>query len=135
MSKIGEFFDMNNPFKNNSLASGLMGFILGGATIGGGMKLSDILSQGIGQTNTTVPPSSLYVPQEEKENKPIEIPHKILHFHGLHDNPDGDVVITTSGSRYHSLYGCRHVKDKPYIKVDRHDAESVGLSTCSRCSP
>lgn len=123
---------MNNPFKNNSLASGLLGFILGASTLAGGQAIVDTNNSG-NKTKDNNQPSSLFQSYDgNNENKRKKNPA----FHGLEDNPDGDVVITKSGDCYHSAYGCSSLNRSRNLKtVDRSDAEAVGISACSKCNP
>ena len=106
---------MRNPFKNNSLASGMLGFILGAGTWAGGQSI--------------INNSSLYSYTQ---------PSGILDnsFRGLDNNEDGDVVITPSGKCYHSIWGCRTLKRSNNCrKVTREQAEGAGLYPCSKCCP
>lgn len=120
---------MNNPFKNNSLASGLLGFILGAGTLAGGQVMMDTSNSG-NNNNGYNQPSSLFQSFDENSHR------STMAFHGLEDNPDGDVVITKSGECYHSAYGCSSLSRSRNLRtVDRSDAEAVGISACSKCNP
>lgn len=120
---------MNNPFKNNSLASGLLGFILGIFTLLGGQSI-------ISSTDNEerVMPSSFFQVPDSKTSVPNL--NRALPFHGLTDNPNGDVVITKSGDCYHSPYGCSSLsRSKRFRTVDREDADNAGMTACSKCNP
>lgn len=119
---------MENPFKNNSLASGLLGFILGLGVYAGG----DNLFSNTNNKQTTSQPISTIVGNTE-----TDAPKKSSKsFHGLQENSNGDVVITSSGKCYHSIYGCKSLKSNSKIRtVAREDAESVGYYACSKCNP
>lgn len=123
---------MNNPFKNNSLASGLLGFILGAGTLAGGQAIMDTSNSG-NNNNGYNQPSSLYQSFDGSNgNSRKGTPA----FHGLADNPNGDVVITKSGDCYHSAYGCSSLSRSRNLRtVERSDAEAAGISACSKCNP
>lgn len=119
---------MNNPFKNNSLASGLLGFIIGVGSLSGGQALVNNGSDSL--IGTMSDNEDVIVSTEKTSSK-----NKVS-FHGLANNPDGDVVITKAGGRYHSLFGCSTLKkSKKFRIVNREDAEAVGLEPCSKCNP
>ena len=121
---------MNNPFKDNSLASGLLGFILGASSMGGFLYNSAPNGSLVDEGSS----SSTKLPRLKDEG----IGNKNRNFddvyHGLENDSDGDVIVTPSGSRYHSRYGCHHIKDN-YIIVKRESAEYQGLVSCSTCNP
>ena len=119
---------MENPFKNNSLASGLLGFIIGiGVYAGGDNLFSSQPTNSNSDQHVSALVDSSNVPTETKSNKK---------FKGLQENPNGDVVVTSSGKCYHSIYGCKSLKSNSKIQtVARDDAESVGYYACSKCNP
>ena len=120
---------MNNPFKNNSLASGLLGFILGMITLSGGQALLYPKQQ------ETVQRDSFFSGVSGGTREPSS-GYKTPSYHGLSHNPEGDVVITKSGDCYHSPYGCTTLRRSKNIRtVDRDDAEAVGLTPCTKCNP
>ncbi len=62
--------------------------------------------------------------------------YNIPPFHGLPNNPDGDVVITKTGKCFHSRYGCSSLNRSKNIRtVNRIDAENAGISACTKCDP
>lgn len=106
---------MKNPFKNNSLASGMLGFILGAGTLAGGQAL-------------------IHNNDDYSYSKPAGIMD--TSFHGLENDEEGDVIITPSGKCYHSIYGCNSLRrSKKCRKVTRDQAEGAGLTPCSKCYP
>ena len=121
---------MNNPFKNNALASGLLGFILGIVTLLGGQSLLSPKQQDVVQRD------GFYSGFGGSSSKEPSSGYKSPSYHGLANNPDGDVVITKSGDCYHSPYGCATLRRSKNIRtVDRDDAEAVGLTPCTKCNP
>ena len=106
-----------------------LGFILGAGTLAVGqviMGTSNFGNNDNGYNQT----SSFF--QSFDGNRPKGAPA----FHGLEDNPDGDVVITKSGNCYHSAYGCSSLSHSRNLRtVDRSDAKAVGISACSKCNP
>lgn len=105
---------MNNPLRNNSLASGLLGFILGAISFAGGQTL-------LGEPNDSPPISSF-----------VDVPNG----DGIPYNEDGDVLVTPSGARYHNIRGCPSLKrSKNAYLTNREDAEKAGRTPCSKCHP
>lgn len=110
---------MNNPLKNNPLAAGLFGYVLGIFTLLGGQAIV----KDSNRSDTSV--SSFY------SSTPTD-----LSFHGLEQNDGGDVAITKTGDCYHSLFGCSHLDRATRIRVvNREDAEERGMKPCTRCNP
>lgn len=117
---------MDNPFKNNPLASGLMGFIIGAGVLWCGNSI-------ISRPQQHEPTMSGFM-SSDNDNRTFH--HDTPPYHGLEEDPDGDVVITKSGSKYHSPYGCSSLsKSKNFRTVNREDAENVGIGPCSKCNP
>lgn len=112
---------MTNPFKNNSLASGLLGFILGMGTLAGGQALfSDKGDGGVATGLGTFP---------DGDGTKTETP-----FEKLVSHDDGDVFVSKSGKCYHPNMHCPSLRRAKEVKqVYRCDAESVGLTHCSKC--
>ena len=112
---------MNNPFKNNPLASGLLGFILGAGTLAGGQALfggggNDAVASGFGNFSSggMVKTETVY---EQLDN-----------------HADGDVFVTKAGKCYHPNRYCSSLRRAKEVKqVYRSDAENVGLTPCSKC--
>lgn len=119
---------MENPFKNNSLASCLLGIFIGiGGYVGGNALLSNTDSV------TQLPIDNI---NQQFLNTNLSSSKSNPTFHGLENNPDGDVVITKSGKKYHSKYGCSSLKSNSKTRiVNRDDAEKVGVEACSKCNP
>lgn len=106
---------MNNPFKNNSLASGLLGVIIGsGGTLGTQAIIDDEEDQ---KVETVIPV------QRGKGSNFDVVPY----------SENGDVVITAHGKKYHSEYCHTLNRAKKVQRVNSEDARDVGLEPCSRC--
>ena len=119
---------MTNPFKNNSLAAGLFGYVLGVFTLLGGQAIMGNCN-GSNSSNESNPPVSPFYP-------PVPPVPKDDSFHGLEQNDGGDVAITKTGDCYHSLFGCSHLDRATRIRVvNREDAEERGMKPCTRCNP
>lgn len=157
---------MKNPFKDNSLASFLVGIILGTGGCMGYYALTEpeyptipqgqiagIMGNPAADTNAPEQitnddnngdnsqakepeqnmPSS---PEESKENA------KIIHtrwyegeiYHGLQDNPNGEVRVTPAGKKYHRP-SCPHIEGHEFISATESDAENAGLTPCKKCKP
>lgn len=113
---------MNNPFKNNSLAAGLFGYVMGVFTLLGGQAIVDGIGNSQGSNHSV---SSLYSPTPKDGN-----------FHGLEQNDGGDVIITKSGNCFHCDYECPSLNRARAIRwVNREDAEEQGMKPCSKCCP
>lgn len=112
---------MTNPFKNNSLASGLLGYILGVASLAGGQALfSDKGDGGVATGLGTFPGG--------------DVTKKETPFEKLVSHDDGDVFVSRSGKCYHPNMHCPSLRRAKEVKqVRRSDAESVGLTHCSKC--
>ena len=100
---------MNNPLKNNPLAAGLFGYVMGIFKLLGGQAIVK------DSNRSDTPVSSFY------SSTPTD-----LSFHGLEQNDGGDVAITKTGDCYHSLYGCPHLNRATKIRVvNREDADTT----------
>ena len=111
---------MNNPLKNNPLAAGLLGYVMGIFTLLGGQAI-------VGESNRSdASVSSFY------SSTPTD-----LSFHGLEQNDGGDVLITKTGDCYHSLYyKCPSLNNSTVTRlVNREDAEEKGMKPCTKCDP
>ena len=98
---------------DNPLACGLLGFILGaGGILGGQALVTDTKADSFFNTNS-----------QKKETNFDKIPY----------DPDGDIVITPSGDKYHYEWCYTLNKAKKIRRANRHDAEAAGLEPCSRC--
>lgn len=104
---------MENKFKNNPLACGLLGVLIGLIGTLGGQAL---LSGGISSL------TSHFVQQKPMTNFDI-VPY----------DENGDVYITAHGKKYHSEYCSSLNRTKRVQKVNSSDAESAGLEPCSKC--
>ena len=104
---------MENKFKNNPLACGLLGILIGsGGTLGGQALLNgDMFS-----------PKSHITQQKSMTNFDI-VPY----------DENGDVYITAHGKKYHSEYCYTLNRAKEIQQVNSSDAESAGLEPCSKC--
>ena len=154
---------MKNPFKNNSLASFLFGIIVGAGACTGffamtepeiptnpqgqisgliGVPVADNNGQQHqtdGEKNTqTPPPEQADVNAPSASNGNTEMIHTKWYdgekYHGLTDNPDGDVRVTPAGNKYHRP-SCKNIKGHDFIRATRSDAENAGLTPCKGCKP
>lgn len=116
---------MNNPFKNNSLASALLGIIIGIIGFAGYQELQKLRS---GVENFIQVDNSSCTRDKSSDSNPP--------YRGLEPDPDGDVVITKTGNCFHSIYGCSTLGKSSNVRiVDRNMALEAGLSACSKCNP
>ena len=147
---------MKNPFKNNSLASFLMGTIIG---VGGCVgfysitepeyptgQMSGIISTpqtgNNGQEQQT--DGQTQSPEQNEVNTPTSTNDnpEIIHtkwyvgekYHGLADNPSGNVRVTPAGKKYHRP-SCQHIEGHEFISATESDAEKAGLTPCKKCKP
>lgn len=113
---------MRNYFKNNSLASGMFGFILGSATY----------AIGDGAFTGNVDNEETFVSRfMDADNKGC---HEDKNFCGLVDDETGDVFVSVSGRCYHNRRSCYTLNNSSrVIKVKREDAIEKNLSECSKC--
>lgn len=104
---------MENKFKNNPLACGLLGVIIGsGGTLGGQALLSDGSSS-----------PKPHVAQKKS----------ITNFDIVPYDENGDVYITAHGKKYHSENCYTLNRTKQIQQVNFSDAEAAGLTACSKC--
>lgn len=154
---------MNNPFKNNSLASFLIGIIIGaGGCIGffaatepeyqsgqqgqmmgimGAPAANNNNPQQLtgGENDTQTPsPGQNDVNTPSATNDNSEMIHTQWYegkkYHGLTDNPDGNVRVTPAGKKYHRP-SCPNIQGHDFISTTQSDAENAGLSPCKKCKP
>jgi len=154
---------MKNPFKDNSLASFLFGIIVGAGACTGFFavtepevptnpqgQMSGLISVPMAENNTqqqqtggdgntqTPPPEEADVNTPSATNDNPEIIHTKWYdgekYHGLADNPDGDVRVTIAGNKYHRP-SCKHIQGHDFIRVTQSDAEQAGLTPCKGCKP
>ena len=107
---------MKNPFKGNTLACGLLGFILGiGVTFGAQQICSP-----------------------RKCGEPIQESHSDGskdNFSTVETDVRGDVVFTRSGNRYH-YEGCSGLSQANETRITtREKAQAGGLKPCMKCAP
>lgn len=116
---------MNNPLKNNSLASGLLGFILGAAAIWGGSQFSNLDEGNRGVASSLTG----FLPRVGEETLSDEDDEQ--------DVSDDMVVVTPSGRCYHNVFsGCSTLRKSKRVKrVSRERAVSKGRIPCSKCNP
>ena len=116
---------MKNRFKNNSLASCLLGIIIGVGGHAGYDAIKDAINskqqpQISGIAN--MPDGSSY-PSIEQTN-----------FDRIPENEDGDCLITRKGKRFHNPDGCTYLRKSKQIRlVSSEDAQTAGLTPCSKC--
>lgn len=121
---------MKNPFKNNSLACVLLGFILGMITFSGWQALL------FSKQQESVQRGAFFSGFLGGGSREASSGYGTPSYHGLENNPDGDVVITRYGDCYHSPFGCATLRRSKNVRtVDREDAEYVGLTPCTKCNP
>ena len=94
------------------IISGLVGIALGSAGTFGGQAIFD-------NSNNT----SKHIIEQKKE---------ISNFDIIEYDENGDVYITRSGKKYHSVW-CSHIKSKVTQRVNSSDAERAGLEPCKKC--
>lgn len=153
---------MKNPFKDNSLASFLMGAIIGvGGCVGyysitepeyptnpqgqiAGIMGTPVAGNDNQQQNNFEENTQTQSSGQTDENTPTaknenaEIIHTKWYdgekFHGLADNPGGNVRVTPAGKKYHRP-SCPHIEGHEFISATESDAEKVGLTPCKKCKP
>lgn len=117
---------MSNGFKNNPLACGLLGFILGsGGTLGGQAVINHLSTD---HSNLSHPTGLL----DSQFNSQIP-QNKPTNFDKVPFDPDGQYVITEGGKKYH-YNGCYTLSQSSKLqRVNADDAENAGLTPCSKC--
>lgn len=144
---------MNNPFKNNSLASFLIGIIVGAGGCIGFYAITEPEAStspqgqmlGIMGTNTggqnitqTTSPEQNDVNTPSASNDNSDMIHTQWYegkkYHGLTDNPEGNVRVTPAGKKYHRP-SCPNIKGHDFISATQSDAENAGLTPCKKCKP
>lgn len=104
---------MRNEFKNNPLACGLLGIIIGaGSTLGGQALLDDDSTKN----------QEKHISRKQGSNFDI-VPY----------DEDGDVYITAHGKKYHAESCYTLNRSKKIQRVNSEDAEEAGLGPCSKC--
>jgi len=103
---------MANRLKNNSLACGLLGIIIGsGGTLCGQALLSN----------------------HNIVNNFVSSKHNTDNFDVIPYDPNGDVYITPHGTKYHLQYCYTLNRAKKIQQVNSYKAEEEGLEPCSKC--
>lgn len=106
---------MIKGFKNNPLACGLLGFIIGsGGTLG---------TQALMQVEKKDWAESISHVSTKKTNNFEIVPY----------SENGDVVITAHGSKYHSENCYTLTRAKRIQRVNSEDAIAAGIEPCSKC--
>ena len=119
---------MTNPFKNNSLAAGLFGYVLGVFTLLGGQAIMGYCNGSNSSTESNPPVFPFYppVPPVPKDDS----------FHGLEQDDGGDVIITKSGNSFHRYYECPALnRYRETRMVKSKDAVERGMKPCTKCHP
>jgi len=113
---------MKNVFKNNSLASCLLGIIIGACGHAGYTAAVDAYSSSATRISAFASVSPLSDPNEQST------------FDKIPEDEDGDCIITPSGQKYHNIYGCMYLsKSKRMKRAAIENAEAAGLEPCSKC--
>lgn len=99
--------------KDNPLACGLLGVIVGAGGTLGGQTLLGVDSHSV-QTR--------FIKDKQESNFDI-VPY----------DEYGDVYITAHGKKYHTEYCYTLARAKKIQRVSSSDAEAAGLEPCSRC--
>ena len=115
---------MKNIFKNNSLASCLLGIIIGAGGHAGYTTVIDAITNK-SQVIPTISPFGSF-PKGDSSKPSV--------FDQIPEQEDGNCLITPSGQKYHHPDGCRYIaKSKRKKLVYSEDAEAAGLTPCSKC--
>ena len=116
---------MKNIFKNNSLASCLLGIIIGAGGHAGYTAIVDAINP---QPAAQVAGFASFPNGGNGQYK------EQTNFDRIPENEDGDCVITPGGKRYHNPDGCSYLRKSKQIRlVSSEDAEAAGLTPCSKC--
>ena len=114
---------MKNPFKNNSLAAGLFGYVMGVFTLLGGQAIMEYCKWSNSTDESDTPVSSFYKPVPKDDS-----------FHGLAQDDGGDVIITKSGDCFHSYNDCPALnRSRNTRTVKSEDALERGMKPCTKC--
>lgn len=106
---------MKNPFKGNTLACGLLGFILGIGVTFGAQQICSQKTWGESHYESGGDGS--------KDN-----------FSTVETDVNGDVFFTKSGSKYH-YEGCSSLsRAKETKRTTREKAQAGGLKPCMKCA-
>ena len=134
---------MENEFKNNSLASLLLGILIGiGATLLYQMISGKLYNNGNVSTSQTIGVASgiMSVPQETNQksnydegNQPYNKKRQSK-FERIQESEYGTVMVTKSG-KYHrpGCSGLSRAKNPKLVEID--DAINEGFQPCQRCNP
>ena len=116
---------MKNRFKNNSLASCLLGIIIGAGGHAGYTAIVDAVSA---QSSTQI--SSIASLPGNSVRTNVEQ----TNFDRVPEDLDGDCIITPKGKRYHNPDGCTYLrKSKQTRLASSKRALEVGITPCSKC--
>lgn len=104
---------MNVRLKDNPLACGLLGVIVGAGSTLGGQTLLGVEGRSMQTRFTKAKPENNFdiVPYDEY----------------------GDVYITAHGKKYHGEYCYTLDRAKKIQRVSSSDAKAAGLEPCSKC--
>ena len=115
---------MKNVFKNNSLASCLLGIIIGAAGHAGYTAVFDAYNS----SSSFASQISAFASMPQSDAKELST------FDKIPEDEDGDCIITPSGQKYHNIYGCMYLsKSKRMKRAAIENAEAAGLEPCSKC--
>lgn len=113
---------MAEGLRNNPLACGLLGIIVGAGSILGGQAL-------IGQSEPQTVKSSLF------DNTTAGEVREETNFDRVPCDENGEVYITPNGKKYH-FPKCHTLRKSSRLQqVSIEDAEAAGITPCSRCNP
>lgn len=117
---------MSSGFKDNSLACGLLGFIIGSSgTLVGQAIINQFNANRVKQSH----PVGLFdasVSQQTPKKDPTN-------FDKVPYDPDGEYVITEGGKKYHYERCYTLKKSSKLQRVNSVDAEAAGLTACCKC--
>lgn len=117
---------MKNIFKDNSLASCLLGIIIGAGGHAGYTAIVDAMApQPQAQISgiASFPGSNGQRHHAEQTN-----------FDIVPEDEDGDCVITPNGKKYHNPDGCTYLRKSKQVRLVSSDkAMEAGITPCSKC--
>lgn len=117
---------MKNVFKSNSLASCLLGIIIGAAGHAGFEAIVD--------NNGSLQQSQISAFGSFGGNGNNAVPLYQDNFDRIPEDPDGDCVITPNGKKYHNPDGCISLRKSKRLRiVSSEKAREQGLGPCSKC--